>query len=213
MSSLTTAYLFRHGEALNNVRLNTINGRSGDDPLTEMGEHQAETLGKILLEKQIIPDLSFSSSAARARQTGEITLKAMGLPIAITEDDRLHEQETGDWTGRIATEVFTKEQIAIIEAYGKDFRSPNGESMNDMGLRVLNWLSSLPQDDALAPQTIFAFTHGGPLRSLPSQLLDWSHAQTYAIKPNNTSATVVVGDGDAWRVDSVGIDASELEAK
>lgn len=213
MSESTTAYLFRHGEALNNVRLNTINGRSPNDPLTERGVQQATILGKILSEKQIIPDLSFSSSAARARQTGEITLQAMNLPVVITEDDRLHEQETGDWTGRIATEVFTDDMVAQIELEGKDFRSPNGESMNDIGSRVLSWLNDFGQDEPTGPKTIFAFTHGGPLRSLPSHLLDWSHAQTYSVKPENTSVTVVVKNGDKWQVEAVGINVSELEPK
>lgn len=213
MSVSTTAYLFRHGEALNNVRVNTISGRSGNDPLTEKGIHQATLLGKTLLEKQIIPDLSFSSSAARARQTGEITLHAMGLPLTLVEDDRLHEQETGDWTGRIATEIFTDEVVTTIETQGKDFRSPNGESMNDVGKRVVNWLNDLDAIEANNSKTIFAFTHGGPLRSLPSHLLDWSHAETYAVKPDNTTATVVVKDGNTWRVEAVGVNVAELKAK
>jgi broad specificity phosphatase PhoE len=213
MRAPTTAYLFRHGEALNNVRVNTISGRSGNDPLTEKGMRQAELLGKILLEKQIIPDLSFSSSAVRARQTGEITLRAMGLPSTLVEDDRLHEQETGDWTGRIATEIFNDEVVATIETQGKDFRSPNGESMNDVSERVVNWLNDLDAIEGRSPKTIFAFTHGGPLRSLPSHLLGWSHAETYAMKPNNTSATVVVKNGNTWRVEAIGVNVTELKAK
>lgn len=212
MSAPTIAYLFRHGEALNNVRINTINGRSGNDPLTEKGLCQAALLGKILREKNIIPDISFSSSAVRARQTGEITLRAMGLPTLLIEDDRLHEQETGDWTGKIATDIFSEEVVTTFEALGKELRPPNGESMNDISHRVLEWLNESAAIETSDPKTLFAFTHGGPLRSLPSHILDWSHAETYAVKPGNTTATVVIKDGDIWRVEAVGVNAAELEA-
>ena len=105
----TDVYLFRHGEALNNVQGHLIGGRSEEAPLVENGIEQAQRLGEILLEKGLVPDEVYSSPARRARETGEHTLKGMGLQIPIIEDGRLHEQATGDWTGRIASEVFTVE--------------------------------------------------------------------------------------------------------
>ena len=160
MSERTDAYLFRHGEALNNVQEHIVGGRSNESPLVKNGIIQAIRLGIKLRDKGLIPDIVYSSSAKRAKQTGEAVLLAMGLELDIIEDDCLHEQETGDWTGQLAVEIFTDETVRTIEASGKNFRSPNGESMNDVGNRMFEWAESLAVGTADTPHVVFAFTHG-----------------------------------------------------
>jgi len=213
MSESPTVYLFRHGESANNVQSDLIFGQSGHLPLTAIGEEQAYRLGRALKYKGIIPDVVYSSGATRAEQTGRIALDALGLDIDVPEDDRLHEQSTGDWTGRIASEVFTPTMIETIEASGKDFRSPNGESMNDVGERMLNWLEDVANDLESSVETIFAFTHGGAIRSLASYLGGWNHARTYGTKPMNASATVLSKTNGVWTPQCIGIDAKELPSQ
>lgn len=209
----TDVYLFRHGEALNNVQGHLIGGRADEAPLVETGIEQAERLGETLLEKGLVPDEVYSSPARRARETGERALKAMGLEIPIIEDERLHEQATGDWTGRVAAEVFTEEQVREIELLGKDFRSPNGESMNDVADRMQAWIESLSDGPAHNPRTVFAFTHGGAIRSLASGMLDWSHAQTYQTRPDNTSVSTFKQVDGLWQPEHIGLSAAELDVE
>lgn len=208
----TDLYLFRHGEALNNVQSHIIGGRSDEAPLVENGIEQARRLGVTLLDKGIIPDMVYSSPARRAKQTGEYALGAMGLEIDIVEDERLHEQATGDWTGRVAAEVFTDDMVRTIEALGKDFRSPNGESMNDVAERMQEWLESLSSGTSQNHKVVFAFAHGGSIRSLASQMLGWTHQQTYQTRPDNTSVSTFRQVNGLWRPEHIGISATELDA-
>jgi len=209
MANRTELYLIRHGEAENNVRKNYIAGRSNEFPLTDVGFDQSRRLGKVLLEKGILPDRVYSSPAKRPFQTGRTALIAMGLEsMPIIEDDRLQEQETGDWTGRVATEIFTDETLARIGELGKDFRSPNGESFNDVGARMKDWVDSIPPDDNLRT---FAFTHGGAIRCLPSYMYGWTHEQTYKTQPGNTSLSLYLHNGEDWELEYLGKDVDELE--
>lgn len=207
MANRTEVYLIRHGEAQNNVRKNYIAGRSNEFPLTDQGVEQSQRLGGILLEKGIIPDRVVSSPAERAKQTGRTALIAMSLEhMPILEDDRLQEQETGEWTGKVATDIFTEATLARITELGKEFRSPGGESFNDVGLRMREWIDTVAENERT-----FAFTHGGAIRCLPSQIYDWTHEQTYKTQPDNTSVSLWVRDGDGWKLEYLGKDAAELE--
>lgn len=199
-------FLFRHGEARNNIDAHLITGRGDNVPLTPLGVEQAERLGRSFRELGILPDVIYSSPALRARSTAELALKSMGIAKDLIIDERLHEQHTGDWTGRLAKEIFTKEQISKIEAKGKKFKSPNGESMDDVGSRMYEWL-----DDNSNSGTVFGFTHGGAIRCLASELLDWTHAQTYQTQPGNTSVSIFRKKPEGvWEVHEIAIDAREL---
>lgn len=207
MGNRTEVYLIRHGEAENNVRKNYIAGRSNEFPLTDKGVEQSRYLGGMLLEKGIIPDRVYSSPAERARQTGKTALVAMSLEdLLIIEDERLQEQETGEWTGKVATDIFTEATLAKIGELGKEFRSPGGESFNDVGLRMKEWIDTVADNERT-----FAFTHGGPIRCLPSHMYDWTHEQTYRTQPGNTSVSLWIKEDGMWNLEYLGKDVAELE--
>ena len=50
-----------------------------DRPLNKRGVGEAEGLGKVLMEAQLVPELMLASSAKRTQQTGEIVGRALGL--------------------------------------------------------------------------------------------------------------------------------------
>lgn len=212
MNKHVDLYLFRHGEALNNVQSNMVGGRSDNAPLVENGVRQANDLGERLKVINLYPNEVYSSTAIRARQTGQIALDAMGVFIDIKLDERLHEQDTGDWTGCLAKDIFTEEMVNTIEASGKDFRSPNGESMNDVGRRMYDWAESLGSGTDDEANIVFAFTHGGAIRAFASRLYEWSHAQTYQTRPSNTSASIFRKiDDELWHMTALGVEAIDLE--
>jgi len=205
MSYSAELFLFRHGEALNNVEKNIIIGRGDHEPLTELGEDQAGSLGDVLALASIVPDVVYSSPAIRSIGTCEFALQKIGLSDYII-DERLHEQHTGDWTGMAADKIFTDEMVKTIEASGKDFRSPNGESMNDVGDRMQSWA-----DDVSEAGIVFAFTHGGSVRCLISRYLNWTHEETYALKPPNTSVSTIRKQIDGpWVVDLIAVKPASL---
>jgi len=196
MSPSSRLYLIRHGEGENNIRTNIIGGRSNELGLTANGIDQSKKLGRCLLVAGIIPDLVIASPAARALQTAQTTLAEMKLDIPIKEDGSLQEQDTGKWTGQVATDIFTKSTLDLISHLGNDFRSPGGESFSDVGIRMLDRLESLPN----APTTL-AFTHGGAIRCLIGRMYGWTHDEIYVIKPANTSVTRLSKTNEEWNLD------------
>lgn len=205
MSKNTELYLIRHGEAENNVRLNYIAGRSNHLPLTENGVQQSRKLGSIFLNIGLIPDVVYSSPAIRALQTARHALGEVAPAIQIIEDDRLQEQDVGTWVGRVATNVFTDEKLKEIDRLGKDFRSPGGESFNDVGDRMHEWADMISDRGR-----VFAFTHGGAIRCFASKLQSWSHPQTYQTRPDNTSVSLFTYDSNGWELQYIGNNAEEI---
>lgn len=201
----TKLYLIRHGEAANNVRPNYIAGRSNHFPLTEKGIEQSRKLGATLVRHGLSPDIVYTSPAIRAIQTARYTLDAMMLDVPINEDYRLQEQDVGEWVGHVATEIFTDEQITEINRLGKDFRSPGGESFNDVGNRMYEWANSLPDIER-----VLAFTHGGAIRCFASRIGFWSHQRTYQTRPDNTTVSLFSRSGNDWVLQYVGKNAQEI---
>jgi broad specificity phosphatase PhoE len=201
-------YLFRHGEAANNVMDNYIAGRSNHLSLTEKGIDQSRQLGRALLKTGFNPDLIYSSPAKRARQTAYYAALELSTPtVKIINDDRLQEQDTGQWTGRVATDIFTETTLAAINQQEKDFRSPGGESFNDVGARMFDWLEEQDSDRQIA-----AFTHGGAIRCLASYIKNWSHERTYKTQPSNTSVSLLTKENGEWQVQYIGKNTEEIEA-
>lgn len=59
-----------------------------DRPLNQRGRRDAPRMGRLLLERDIVPDLIICSTAVRARETVELLAPAAGLPEASVMHDR-----------------------------------------------------------------------------------------------------------------------------
>ena len=205
MNRDTELYLIRHGEAANNVRANYIAGRSNHFSLTEEGVKQSRRLGAALLRVGLVPDTIYSSPAIRALQTAHHSLEVVAPSLLIAEDDRLQEQDVGEWVGRVATEVFTEEQVAEIDRHGTEFRSPGGESFNDVGNRMYEWADSI-----IGQGRVFGFTHGGAIRCFASKIESWTHSQTYQTRPDNASISLFTPSGNGWELQYIGKSVEEI---
>lgn len=195
-------YLIRHGESEMNTSAHLIGGRSNETPLTTKGIEQASLLGQYLLRNNIMPDHVFASPALRTVQTARYALDAMNLDIQPTIVDEIQEMDQGDYVGRQRAEVYTPETLKQIEKHGKDFKLPGGESMNDTGNRMLEWLNRhVPTND---DERTFVFGHGMAIRTLASTIHDWSHTETYQSVTDNTSLSLFVHDGNKWQLHTLG---------
>jgi phosphohistidine phosphatase len=67
--------LIRHG----NAEWKDASIPDFDRPLNKRGLSEAEGIGKILLEAQLVPELMLASTAKRTQQTAEIVGRALGL--------------------------------------------------------------------------------------------------------------------------------------
>lgn len=202
MSTPTTIYLIRHAQSEMNVQNHLIGGRSTETPLTEKGIEQARTLGRFLLRERITPSHVLSSPAVRTRETARHALAEMGVLCDLSIHDDLHEMGQGQWVGRPRAEVYTDAVKADIARLGKDFKLDGGESMNEVGLRMLNYLTANMSDNpGDEPLTYLVFTHGLAIRCLVSHLFDWTHEQTFTTSTPNTSVTRLSYGGKRWNLD------------
>ena len=65
--------------------------RDFDRPLNGRGKKAAETMGRFIRKKKVVPDLVVSSPAVRARETIEAIMKIAELPSELRYDDRIYD--------------------------------------------------------------------------------------------------------------------------
>lgn len=171
-------YLFRHAESeLNAKELGaeaTIGGRSPHLKLSDFGERQAETLGNELKRKKISFDNLYSSPTIRANQTAKIVADIVGFPSdKILNSETLHEISQGDWENKLKKEIYTPEMTASINANNWQFSAPNGESQQQVGNRMYNFVyqNFINGKDLSLDTSIGLFTHGTSIKSLRALIL------------------------------------------
>jgi broad specificity phosphatase PhoE len=133
----------------------------------------------------------FVSPADRTLETARISLDAMQLDIEPIVQDEIQELSQGFAEGRLSAEIYTDEIRADIERLGKDFKLEGGESMNEVGQRMYQWvMKTFNREQVHGPQRHFIYTHGGAIKYLASHILGWDHERTYATEIDNTSVNL-----------------------
>jgi broad specificity phosphatase PhoE len=136
-------YLTLHGETEWN-KDQRFQGRL-DSPLTPTGLAQSRRLGITL--RQLINDCSdwtvMSSPLQRARTTAQNICHELSInPQSIKLDPRLSEIDVGLWSGLTYNEIEARWTKIVDGANKYDwyFRSPDGESLEDLSKRLGEWL-------------------------------------------------------------------------
>ncbi len=150
-------YLTLHGETEWN-RERRFQGQL-DSPLTELGVQQARRMGVTLRELlgNATGYVVVSSPLGRARRTAEIICDILEIDSRqIETDTRLAEINLGSWAGRIY-EVEARWPRPLDGAGRNDwyFRSPDGETLDDLTTRVRQWLADTARRDR-----VIAVSHG-----------------------------------------------------
>lgn len=138
----------RHGETTWNQQ-GKFCGRS-DPALTDQGRRQAAALRTLISD--VVFDRVVSSPSLRAVETARL---AHGEPEV---DDRLCEIDFGDLEGRTWAECPAHVQQRLLDY--DSFEAPRGESVRQLGDRVLAFLHDL------GPGRHLVVTHGGVIRLL-----------------------------------------------
>ncbi len=135
-------------------------------PLSEEGKAQAKALAKYLEKASNSVDKVYSSPLSRSFETAEIVFPEAN----VVQDDRLKEIHFGLFEGS------TQSQNEAHESwdwwYQDPFKrkAPNGESYEDLRLRVVSWLEDLPK-----LERIVAVAHSGTIQMLLSHILGIEH--------------------------------------
>ena len=131
-------YLCRHGQTFHN-REGRMQGQTESD-LTPLGRAQAGAMGELLASLIERPTewRIVASPLRRARHTAETIAARLGLPVAF--EDRLMEVNVGEWSNRLRDEV-KRENPALLSDPEWAFKSPGGETYEDIMGRVSGWLA------------------------------------------------------------------------
>jgi broad specificity phosphatase PhoE len=132
-------WLARHGETAYNAE-RRFQGQ-GPVGLSPRGLEQAAELAEAALAHGFAS--LWSSPLPRARQTAEIVAGRLGLEI--TEEPRLMETHTGDWTDRTFAEVEAGDPERFGAWVGGDpgFGFPGGETFAEQQARVVAALEDI----------------------------------------------------------------------
>ena len=187
--------LLRHGQSAWN-KTNQFTGWV-DVPLTEQGEAEAKRGGELLKEKNVLPDIVFTSLLRRAINTANIALDAADrLWIPVQRDWRLNERHYGALQGTNKTEIrdeYGDEQFMLwrrsydvpppaIEA-GSEFSQdtdpryagepvPATECLKDVIARLLPYWESTIVPEIKTGKTVMIAAHGNSLRAIVKHLDD-----------------------------------------
>jgi broad specificity phosphatase PhoE len=164
-------YLARHGQDEDNAS-GILNGQR-NQPLTKLGEEQAETVAKKIQAQQLSFDAVYSSPLERAHRTAEIL--ACGKPVKTM--DLLIERDFGIMTGVPTKEI--KERCAPDLLQTKTisyFLSPKGaETFPDLLERGSRVISEIQEMYKGKDYSILLVTHGdfGKMLYTAYYKLDW----------------------------------------
>jgi broad specificity phosphatase PhoE len=156
---LSTGNVIAEAAERNGAEVIEIPERDADVPLSETGRDQAEAVGAYLrgLRDCERPTTVVVSPYLRTRQTAEIALA--GLDIPVTVDERLRDRELGVLDLHTTRGVRARQpaEAARRTRLGKFYyRPPGGESWADVLLRLRAVLRELDQDEPGGRVLLFA---------------------------------------------------------
>ncbi|HEX6301171.1 MAG TPA: 2,3-diphosphoglycerate-dependent phosphoglycerate mutase [Acidimicrobiia bacterium] len=192
--------LLRHGESVWNLE-NLFTGWT-DVGLTEAGEIEARTAGRLMAEEGLKPDIMFTSVLKRATETADLTLEEAGwTDIPTKRSWRLNERHYGDLQGLDKKETAAKhgEDQVLIWRRSYDTRPPAlevederhpshdalyadvdpaelpaTEALSDVVDRLLPYWFEEIAPELKAGKTVLIVAHGNSLRALVKHLDDVS---------------------------------------
>jgi broad specificity phosphatase PhoE len=141
-------YLARHGQTAFNAE-----GRyqgAADSPLTTIGLGQAHRVGALLrtLTLECNTVILWSSPLGRALQTAAIVHSELQRQTNVVSDARLREVSFGSWNGLTAIDIEYLYPGACdgCNAFDWYFRSPDGESADEVERRLTSWLGDVASE-------------------------------------------------------------------
>ena len=209
MEKLQWLAVVRHGQSTGNVTAQAaetggaevieIPERDADVPLSDLGREQAEAVGAFLgkLPDDERPTIAVVSPYLRTRQTAELALAGLDVPLVV--DERLRDRELGilDLLTARGVQARLPDEARRRDRLGKFYyRPPGGESWADVLLRLRALLRELREDHPDGRVVLFAHEATVLLvRYLAEQLPE---AELMAIAHRTTVANCSIS---SWRRD------------
>ncbi len=212
-------YLLRHGESHANLQRDLIGGRTNETPLSPLGVEQARRAGAYMRRMLIRPSVAAVSPAVRTLHTAQLALREMEYRGKVTIDPMLQELSQGTSEGMPRHDVYTPERLEEIARLGKDFKLPEGESVSEVGERMV---AAVYRVDSLVkytqrteaagevargvmlPECGLIVTHETAIKSLVAKVKGHSQEWVYHTRLANASLTRLTVCDNAIIVDTLG---------
>jgi broad specificity phosphatase PhoE len=180
---MITFYIARHGQ----TELNAKGVTQGhiDSPLTQAGMQNTLITAQKIKSKQI--DLVVTSDLGRAFRTGFMIRNILNLSCDIEVSKEIREIDFGEYNYR--SEDWVREEVFWFRQY-PDKTYPEGESFEQMQIRVINYLSQL--EKIYVGKNLLIVCHGGVIVSVIHHFLKQDLAEI--ISPDNEYCAELVLD-------------------
>ena len=177
--------LVRHGETDWNKE-RRYQGQTGPE-LNEAGKRQVEMLRNRLVNAPI--NLVYASDSERAMVTAQVITRGHDIIMAARQE--LREINFGEFEGKTFEEIEAIYPDWVPTNF--DFTSYQGESLEQVAVRVKTFLSELAERN-FSDQTILVVGHGGSLRVMLCILLGIDVSKWWQISLDNVSVTTIDGN-------------------
>jgi broad specificity phosphatase PhoE len=170
-----------------------LHGQS-DPPLTPTGRRQARAAAEALAALPVAA--LYASDLRRARATAALAARRLGLEVQCLKE--LRERHFGAWEGTAVSELARREPEALAALWGDAaFAPPGGESMDALGVRVLEAVDGLVTRHRGG--TVAVFGHGGAHRAVLGRVLGLGPAALLrlALDPGHAAVVRCFPDGAA----------------
>ncbi|SHO66409.1 probable phosphoglycerate mutase [Pseudoxanthobacter soli DSM 19599] len=190
---MTTFYLVRH--AAHDSLGSYLAGRMEGVHLGPAGREQAERLARRMQRETFAAIVS--SPRERTRETAmAISVLAEIGPVEIDPD--LDEIDFGAWSGKTFDELNTDPAWRRWNEDRASARTPNGESMDDVGRRVLGRMDALRRRHD--GETVVLVTHADVIKAVVCHTLGLPADRCFRFEIDPASITVVADDGQGARL-------------
>lgn len=131
-------YIVRHGNTFDAGDLILRVGGKTDLPLSKSGTAQARTLGEHFLSSGIAFDTVYCSTLQRTRETAQIILAKVTVPVELTTLPFLTEVDYGPDEGKLEDVVLARIGKEALDSWEREAIVPSGWIVDISGI-VMGW--------------------------------------------------------------------------
>ena len=195
---MTTLLLIRHGESEAN-REGYFAGQR-DAALLEKGLLQARITAEFIKKEYDVTKI-YASDLRRALDTGKALGDILGLDVI--PEKRLREIYAGVWQG-MKFDLIERQFESDYRIWRNDIgncRTTDGESVRELGERVMAALSDIARDND--GKTVAVATHATPIRAVQCMIGDGFDSMKNIPWVTNASVTEIIYENGTWSLGRV----------
>jgi 2,3-bisphosphoglycerate-dependent phosphoglycerate mutase len=198
----TTLLIARHGNTFSPGDVVTRVGARTDMPLSPSGMEQGRKLGLYLREKNLLPDVVFTSALKRTKQTAEQAFAASGIARNINVNPLFNEIDYGVDENRPEADVVARLGAEALKAWDEDAIVPNGWKA-DIQAIIRGWIDfGAGVVRNYEGKKILVVTSNGIARFAPYMTGDFAaFRRDHKLKISTGALCALSHEADMWRVE------------